>query len=299
MRDISLEGALSDSSLGLEVKFWDAVSGGLETTANNVRRLEIKSSTVKLLEGKQYQIDLVTNNAMGGTSTDGLKLVLPSHLADGFVFTTILSLTGDVNNDNQVDILDLVKVASQFGQAGENLSGDVNNDNQVDILDLVKVAGNFGKSNVVAAPTRLANQLTFTTQQKHSIQSAIVELERMPVRSETEELVFNLLVSILPEKLPARTQLLPNYPNPFNPETWIPFELSQDSGVKLMIYDVSGNLVRGITVGYLQAGSYVGQSRAIYWDGKTDSGESVASGTYFYTLTAQDYTSTQKMIILK
>jgi flagellar hook assembly protein FlgD len=66
-----------------------------------------------------------------------------------------------------------------------------------------------------------------------------------------------------------------------------------------MIYDVSGNLVRGITVGYLQAGSYVGQSRAIYWDGKTDSGESVASGTYFYTLTAQDYTSTQKMIILK
>ena len=98
--------------------------------------------------------------------------------------------------------------------------------------------------------------------------------------------MFDLLVSILPEKLPVRTQLLPNYPNPFNPETWIPFELSQDSGVQLTIYDVVGNLVRVISVGYVQAGSYVGQSRAIYWDGKTDSGESVASGTYFYTLVA-------------
>ena len=111
--------------------------------------------------------------------------------------------------------------------------------------------------------------------------------------------MFDLLVSILPEKLPVQTQLLPNYPNPFNPETWIPFELSQDSGVKLTIYDVAGNLVRVISVGYVQAGSYVGRSRAIYWDGKTDAGESVASGTYFYTLTAEDYTSTQKMIILK
>jgi len=297
--DMSLEAALSDSSLGLEVKFWDAVSGGSETTANDVLRLEITSSTVKLLEGKQYRIDLVTNNAMGGTSTDGLKLVLPSHLADGFVFTTIISLTGDVNGDNSVDLLDLVMVAGQFGKSGPDLAGDVNGDNSVDLLDLVKVAGNFGESRKAAAPTLLVKGLTFTTQQKFSVQSAIMELERIPVRSETEELVFDLLVSILPEKLPVRTQLLPNYPNPFNPETWIPFELSQDSGVKLTIYDVVGNLVRVISVGYVQAGSYVGQSRAIYWDGKTDSGESVASGTYFYTLTAEDYTSTQKMIILK
>ena len=126
-----------------------------------------------------------------------------------------------------------------------------------------------------------------------------MELERMPIRSETENAVLDLLVSILPERLPVRTQLLPNYPNPFNPETWIPFELSQDSRVKLTIYDVTGNVVRVISVGYMQAGSYVGQSKAIYWDGRTDLGEPVASGTYFYTLTTHDYTSTQKMIILK
>ena len=86
---------------------------------------------------------------------------------------------------------------------------------------------------------------------------------------------------------------------PFNPETWIPFGLSRDSAVTVTIYDIAGTLVRSISVGYLQAGSYVRQSRAVYWDGKTDTGERVASGTYFYTLRTEGYTSTQKMIILK
>ena len=104
---------------------------------------------------------------------------------------------------------------------------------------------------------------------------------------------------MLSERLPEQTRLLPNYPNPFNPETWIPFELSQDSKVLVTIYDLAGTPVRNISVGYLQAGSYVSQSRAIYWDGETDTGERVASGTYFYTLRTEGYTSTQKMIVLK
>ena len=160
------------------------------------------------------------------------------------------------------------------------------------------VARNFGKSNV-AAPAVFANKLTFTTQQKWSMLSAIVELEDMPVRSEAEELVLNLLKAILPERLPTETQLLPNYPNPFNPETWIPFELSQDSKVSITIYDIAGTPVRAISMGYLQAGNYVSQSSAIYWDGKTDTGERVASGTYFYTLRTDTSIFTQKMIILK
>ena len=79
----------------------------------------------------------------------------------------------------------------------------------------------------------------------------------------------------------------------------ISFELSQDSEVSVSIYDVSGTPVRSISIGYLQAGRYVSQSRAIYWDGKTDAGERVASGTYFNTLKTEGYVSTQKMIILK
>ena len=208
------------------------------------------------------------------------------------------ALVGDVNRDNSVNIFDLVVVTGQFGKSGTGLSGDVNGDSSVNIFDLVMVAGNFGKSGV-AAPAVLANKLIFTPQQKRHIQSAIVELEDMPARSEAEELVFSFLKAILLEKLPAQPQLLRNYPNPFNPDTWIPFELSQDSEVAVNIYNVEGTPVRSISVGYLEAGSYACQSKAIYWNGKTDTGERVASGTYFYTLETEGYTSTQKMIILR
>ena len=207
-------------------------------------------------------------------------------------------LAGDVNSDNSVNIFDLVMVAGQFGKSGAGLSGDVNGDSSVNIFDLVMVAGNFGKS-VAAAPTVLARELTFTTQQKLSVQSAIVELKDMPMRSEAEELVLSLLIAILPERLPEQTQLLPNYPNPFNPETWIPFELNQDSDVSLAIYDMAGRLVRRLDIGFQKAGTYLQRDRAIYWDGRTQSGEQVASGTYFYTLKTEGYVSTQKMIILK
>ena len=190
-------------------------------------------------------------------------------------------------------------VAGQFGKSGAGLSGDVNGDSSVNIFDLVMVAGNFGKSAVSAAPAVLANKLKFTSRQKRSLQSAIVELEDMPARSEAEELVFNFLKSILPERLPDQTLLLPNYPNPFNPETWIPYQLSQDAEVTVTIYDTAGRLVRHLDLGFQQAGSYVSQSRAIYWDGRTDTGERVASGIYRYQIQVGDYTDIRKMVILK
>jgi len=209
------------------------------------------------------------------------------------------SVVGDADGNSSVNIFDLVIVAGQFGENGTGLSGDVNGDSNVNIFDLVMVAGNFGKSAVAAAPTLLTRELTFNFQQKRSIQLAVVELEDMPVRSEAEELVFSLLIAMLPERLPEQTQLLSNYPNPFNPETWIPFELSQDSKVSVTIYNIAGTPVRNISVGYLQAGSYVSQLKSVYWDGKSDTGERVSSGTYFYQIRAGDYTETRKMVILK
>ena len=93
--------------------------------------------------------------------------------------------------------------------------------------------------------------------------------------------------------------MLANYPNPFNPSTWIPFQLGHVELVTLNIYDVEGQLVRKIDLGRLTAGNYAQPDQAIYWDGQTENGESVASGTYFYQLQAGDYRETRKMVILK
>ena len=93
--------------------------------------------------------------------------------------------------------------------------------------------------------------------------------------------------------------MLANYPNPFNPETWILFELTVDAGVSISIYDVTGRRVRQLDLGYRLAGRYVSVEGSAYWDGQTERGEDVSSGTYFYQLQAGDYTETRKMVILK
>ena len=100
-------------------------------------------------------------------------------------------------------------------------------------------------------------------------------------------------------RIPNQNQLLANYPNPFKPETWRPFQLAQDSTVTAKIYDLTGKQIRMIELGHVTAGNYVEVNRAIYWDGKTDIGEQVSSGTYFYQIEAGDYTDTRKMVILK
>ena len=100
-------------------------------------------------------------------------------------------------------------------------------------------------------------------------------------------------------QVPSETALLPNYPNPFNPETWIPYHLSEPANVTLAIYSADGRLVRTLALGHQTAGVYENKSRAAYWDGRNAMGERVASGVYFYTLTAGDFTATGKMLIMK
>ena len=95
------------------------------------------------------------------------------------------------------------------------------------------------------------------------------------------------------------TQLLQNYPDPFNPETWIPYELAEDADVSIDIYNSSGGLVRNIVIGQQAPGIYVEASKAAYWDGKDNNGTVVASGVYFYTLRADDFSQTKRLVILK
>ena len=100
-------------------------------------------------------------------------------------------------------------------------------------------------------------------------------------------------------EIPGETKLLPNYPNPFNPETWIPFRLAEDAMVVLIIYDMTGAVVRTIEVGHQSTAVYESRDKAIYWNGRNDFGEQVSSGIYFYHLTANDFEATRKMLILK
>ena len=107
------------------------------------------------------------------------------------------------------------------------------------------------------------------------------------------------LEDLIAYEIPAETELLRNYPNPFNPETWIPYRLAEDADVSLTIYDVNGELVRTIDVGHQNAAVYESRAKAIYWDGRNRFGEQVASGIYFYSLSAGDFSATRKMVILK
>ena len=98
---------------------------------------------------------------------------------------------------------------------------------------------------------------------------------------------------------PTQNLLLQNYPNPFNPETWIPYQLSEDSLVSVSIYDTTGQLVRTLSLGFQSAGFYNSQGRAAYWDGRNALGERVASGIYFYQLTTPSFQQTRRLVILK
>ena len=201
--------------------------------------------------------------------------------------------TGDVNRDGIVSILDLILVAQQLGRrvpAGSPV--DINGDGVVSILDLIRVAQGIAGSP--AAPAIGAESADAATIEAWIAHARLEDDGSVAFKQGIENLQ-NLLASLIPEE----TALLRNYPNPFNPETWIPYQLAESAEVTLTIYDMNGQLVQRLEVGHQAAGMYQSRSRAVYWDGRNQLGESVASGLYFYTLTTGDFTATRRMLILK
>ena len=209
---------------------------------------------------------------------------------------------GDVNRDGVISILDLVLIVRQLGQsvpAGSPV--DLNRDGVVSVLDLVLVAQRIAESP--AAPVAL-NPDFIGALRTESVDPAIIEAWIAQARLEDDgSLAFKQgienLEKLLASLVPKETALLANYPNPFNPETWIPYQLAESGEVTLTIYDGNGQSIRRLAVGHQAAGIYQSRSRAAYWDGRNQLGESVASGLYFYTLTADDFTATRRMLILK
>ena len=214
----------------------------------------------------------------------------------GYPHETII---GDANGDGAVNILDLVLVASQIGQSG-GTDADINSDGTVNIQDLVVIASGLG--NIAAAPS--AETLTVTKVEQW-LKLAKQHVSTRPIQTSLSQHKFSYArgIQVLEDMLrilrPNTTALLANYPNPFNPETWIPYHLATASDVRITIYDGFGTLVRQFDLGHQPAGLYQTRDRAAYWDGTNALGESVASGIYFYTLKTDDFSAIRKMLILK
>ena len=205
----------------------------------------------------------------------------------------------DVNQDGQVSILDLIQVAQRLGSSvSANHRADVNGDGTVSILDLIIVAQHLGESSTSAAPSSIAT-INSSELDPGMVQAWIAQAQIEDDGSIAFRQAIANFEKLLALFIPEETALFHNYPNPFNPETWIPYQLTEPAEVTIHIYAANGALVRTLTLGYQPAGIYQYRSRAAYWDGKNAVGETVASGIYFYTFTAGDFTATRKMLIMK
>jgi len=156
---------------------------------------------------------------------------------------------------------------------------------------LIRVANHFGEQ-APAAP--VVNDLT-----AEHLQNWLTEAIQADDGSPTFRQGIGVLEVLLRAVLPEQTALLPNYPNPFNPETWIPYELSEAANVAIMIYNSVGKTVQTLDLGHQAAGVYRSKSRSTYWDGRNNLGERVGSGVYFYRLQAGSFSAMRKLVILK
>ena len=220
----------------------------------------------------------------GNTLRTNFTEIVRFEVDDGTVYTKY-----DVNEDGMINILDLVLVAQAFEDFNEK--ADVNGDGTVNILDLVEVASQLGEE-AAAAPS-------VHSPTADQIQGWLSEAMQANDGSNNFRRGIQVLQSLLLKLCPETTALLPNYPNPFNPETWIPYHLANTSNVQIIIYDTKGRVVRTLALGHQTTGYYTDRNRAAYWDGRNGLGESVASGVYFYQLKTDATSYLRKMVILK
>ncbi len=263
------------------IRLWNPNNGNLKNILRTTRRVQ---SLVFSPNGQTLAVGTDTNR-----SGEGIQL-----------WTRLIV---DVTGDGSVTFEDLIVVSRNYGKTvadGADSNADVNKDGKVDIDDLVAVAKgvdaaaapvgiNTGRARLQAADV---HQWLRDAKQANTAPEGIAALERL------------LAALTHVEAPPKETALLANYPNPFNPETWIPFRLGSPepntlTDVTLSIYTADGKLVRTLDLGQLPAGVYQTKAHAAYWDGRNAQGEPVASGVYFYTLMAGNFTATKNMVIRK
>ncbi len=224
-----------------------------------------------------------------------IKVQSYEHKTGDYTIYATFAPAKDVNGDGVVSVIDLLLVAENYGLSEATpAQGDVNGDGEVNREDVIIVLDALDAA--AAAPASV-----FTTESLQLWIDQAKQRNLTDARFQKGIAVLQNLLTMLreTEAAPKATALLANYPNPFNPETWVPYQLAKPAKVTLKIYAADGKLVRLLDLGHQDVGMYHSRNRAAYWDGKNAQGERLASGIYFYTLTAGEYTSTRKMLIQK
>ena len=205
------------------------------------------------------------------------------------------TLPWDINNDGIIDVRDLILVSNSFGmETPAHPKADINKDGHVDIIDLLYVASHFGESCIASASPTSVSQTHVD-----SIAEWLTEAYQADDGSDVFRHGIANLEALFNNVVPQKTTLLPNFPNPFNPETWIPYDLAQDTNVDIKIYNLKGETIRELKIGFQNAGTYRTKELAAFWDGRNSTGELVASGLYFYSLNAGQSKAIRQMVIRK
>ena len=264
---------------GVPVTFSVTVGGGTLSTTSTATNTNVRAESALTLGPKP------------GTNTVEVGVTGIQEKQSVSAIAELPPIPQDVNRDDVVNILDLVLVAGAFGNAAAAPSAWYR-DLEEDLLSGVAIAFPIRSldpslSTRLIAPTRA------------DVGRWLSQAQQLNLADATSLRGILFLDQLLAALIPKETALLPNYPNPFNPETWIPYQLARDADVMLTIHALDGQLVRLLPLGVQPAGTYYSRSRAAYWNGKNEFGEPVASGLYFYTLTAGDFSATRKMLIRK
>ncbi len=265
------------------------------TRASKLERRGLSGrSTVNLVTGLASPGSLVLGGELVATPPVVSQPTQPAQPAQPTVASKY-----DINQDGSVNNADTRAVAGAVGQSGAAITNprtDVDGSGTVDVTDLILVIANLDAD--VAAPT-IDIDLKALDLDFDRVQEQVEVLLASGDRSIAAQRALLYLQHLLASARPDETVLLANYPNPFNPETWIPYHLAESTEVRVNIYDAQGVLVRVLPLGHQPAGYYTSRNRAAYWDGKNALGERVASGIYFYQLQTDETSPMRKMVILK
>ncbi|MEW5767715.1 MAG: putative Ig domain-containing protein [bacterium] len=247
-------------------------------------------------------------------------------VSDSITITDFVVWPGDTDNNGVVNELDIFPVANYWLSTGaarsdngftwgaqratpwtpaEATYANANGDGQVSEKEVVVIGVHWGRTHGGGSPAPGREILSAEINHARNLEAyrAMYRLLEDSPKSEAVTRMKDLLASLidlgLRGQITGRTGLAQNYPNPVNPETFIPFTLDSKSEVKILIYDLAGQLVRTLDMGERESGAYFTQKEAAYWDGKDEAGREVASGVYFCQLQAGDKIFTKRMIVVK